>query len=130
MIETKDMNGWIFASPGQQRWTQTLMADRWSRLVGIKSKRFAFYNPQLQNEGHARALVKLGVVDPREIRPVVVFVGDAELKTAEKFVRGLKSTSVRQVGFAPGVCEASSAWAWRSCTNTSPFPLAHRRIQA
>lgn len=63
------------------------MADRWSRLVGIKSMRFAFYNPLLQNEGHARALVKLGVVYPREIRPAVVFVGDAELKTAEKFAR-------------------------------------------
>lgn len=87
VIETKDMNGWIFASPGQQQWTQTYMADRWSRMVGIKSKRFSFYNPLLQNQGHARALVKLGIVDPREIRPVAVFVGDAELKTAEKFVR-------------------------------------------
>ena len=87
VIETKDMNGWIFASPGQQRWTQSLKAGRWSRLVGIKSKRFPFYNPLLQNEGHARALVKLGVVYPREIRPAVVFVGDAELKTAEKFAR-------------------------------------------
>ena len=87
VIETKDMNGWIFASPGQQRWTQTFMANRWSRMVGIKSKRFSFYNPLLQNEGHARALVKLGVIDPWEIRPVAVFVGDAELKTAEKFVR-------------------------------------------
>ena len=87
VIETKDMNGWIFASPGQQRWTQTFMAGRWSRMVGIKSKRFSFYNPLLQNEGHAKALVKLGIVGPREIRPVAVFVGDAELKTAEKFVR-------------------------------------------
>ena len=87
VIETKDMNGWIFASPGQQRWTQTFMAGRWSRMVGIKSKRFSFYNPLLQNQGHARALVKLGVVDPREIRPIAVFLGDAELKTAEKFVR-------------------------------------------
>ena len=86
VIETKDMNGWIFASPGHQRWTQTFMAGRWSRLVGIKSHRFPFYNPLLQNEGHARALVRLGVVHPREIRSVAVFVGDAELKTAEKFV--------------------------------------------
>ena len=85
VIETKDMNGWIFASPGQQRWTQTFIAGRWSRLVGIRSHRFPFYNPLLQNEGHARALVKLGVVDPWEVRPVAVFVGDAELKTAEKF---------------------------------------------
>ena len=87
VIETKDMNGWIFASPGQQRWTQTFMAGRWSRLAGIRSKRLTFYNPLLQNEGHAKALVKLGIVYPREIRPIVVFVGDAELKTAEKFAR-------------------------------------------
>ena len=81
------MGGWIFASPGQQRWTQTFRAGRWSRMMGIKSKRFPFYNPLLQNEGHAKALVKLGVVKPWEIRPVAVFVGDAELKTEEKFVR-------------------------------------------
>ena len=49
VIETKDMNGWIFASPGQRRWTQTYMADRWSRMVGIRSNRFTFYNPLLQN---------------------------------------------------------------------------------
>ena len=87
VVETKDMGGWIFASPGQQRWTQTFRAGRWSRMMGIKSKRFPFYNPLLQNEGHAKALVKLGVVKPWEIRPVAVFVGDAELKTEEKFVR-------------------------------------------
>ncbi|MXZ28669.1 LysM peptidoglycan-binding domain-containing protein [Candidatus Poribacteria bacterium] len=87
VIETKDMGGWIFASPGQQRWTQTFRAGRWSRMMGIKSKRFTFYNPLLQNEGHAKALVKLGVVGPWELRPVAVFVGDAELKTEEKFVR-------------------------------------------
>ena len=87
VIETKDMGGWIFASPGQQRWTQTFRAGRWSRMMGIKSKRFTFYNPLLQNEGHATALVKLGIVGPWEIRPVAVFVGDAELKTEEKFVR-------------------------------------------
>ena len=87
VIETKDMGGWIFASPGQQRWTQTFRAGRWSRMMGIKSKRFPFYNPLLQNEGHAKALVKLGVVKPWEFRPVVVFVGDADLKTEEKFVR-------------------------------------------
>ncbi len=85
VIETKDMGGWIFASPGQQRWTQTLPAGRWYRMMGIKSWRFPFYNPLRQNEGHAKALVKLGIVNPREIRPVAVFVGEAEMKTEEKF---------------------------------------------
>ena len=87
VIETKDMNGWLFGSPGQRWWTQSFKAGRWSRLAGIRSKRFSFYNPLLQNEGHAKALVKLGVVYAGEIRPVAVFVGNAELKTAEKFVR-------------------------------------------
>ena len=85
LIETKDMNGWLFGSPGQRWWTQSFKAGRWSRLAGIRSKRFTFYNPLLQNEGHAKALVKLGAVYAREIRPVAVFVGEAELKTAEKF---------------------------------------------
>ena len=80
------MNGWVFGSPGQKQWTQSFMAGRWSRKVGIKSKRFTFYNPLLQNEGHAKALVKLGIVDRWWLRPIVVFVGDAELKTAEKFL--------------------------------------------
>ena len=60
LIETKDMNGWVFGSPGQKQWTQSFAAGRWSRMVGIKSKQFKFYNPLLQNEGHANALVNLG----------------------------------------------------------------------
>jgi len=86
VIETKDMGGWIFASPGQKWWTQSFKAGWRSRLMGTKSKRFPFYNPLLQNQGHTRALVELGIVNPNELRPVAVFVGDAELKTQEKFV--------------------------------------------
>ena len=86
LIETKDMNGWVFGSPGQKRWTQSFAAGRWSRKVGIKSKQFTFYNPLLQNEGHAKALVNLGIVGRWWLRPIVVFVGDAELKTADKFL--------------------------------------------
>ena len=86
LIETKDMNGWVFGSPGQKGWTQSFAAGRWSRKAGIKSKQFTFYNPLLQNEGHAKALVNLGIVDRWWLRPIVVFVGDAELKTADKFL--------------------------------------------
>ena len=86
LIETKDMNGWVFGSPGQKQWTQSFAAGRWSRKFGIKSKQFAFYNPLLQNEGHAKALVNLGIVDRWWLRPIVVFVGEAELKTADKFL--------------------------------------------
>ena len=75
LIETKDMNGWLFGGPGQKDWTQS-----------FKAKKYPLYNPLLQNEGHAKALVKLGIVDRWWLRPIVVFVGDAELKTAEKFL--------------------------------------------
>ncbi len=86
LIETKDMNGWIFGGPGQKHWTQVLLADRWSRKLGVKSRKFRFYNPLLQNEGHAKALVKLGIVDRQQLRPIVVFIGDSQLKTADKFL--------------------------------------------
>ena len=86
VIETKEMNRWIFAGPGRQRWTQSLAAGGWSRRLGITSRQYKFYNPLLQNEGHANALVKLGVVDSWRVRPIVAFVGDAQLKTPEDFL--------------------------------------------
>ena len=86
LIETKDMNGWVFGSPGDKRWTQSYAAGRRSRKAGIKSKRFKFYNPLWQNEGHAKSLVKLGIVDRWRLRPVVIFVGDSQMKTADKFL--------------------------------------------
>ena len=86
LIETKDWNGWIFGSPGQKHWMVSFAAGRWSRMAGIKSKRFNPYNPLLQNESHANALVNLGIAKFWWLRPVVVFVGGAELKTSDKFL--------------------------------------------
>ena len=86
VIETKELNGWIFGGPGQRQWTQSFAAGHWSRKLGITSKQFKFYNPLLQNEGHAKSLVKLDIVNSRRLRPIVAFVGDAQLKTAECFL--------------------------------------------
>ena len=86
VIETKDVNGWVFGSPGQRNWTQTYIADRMSRRIGLKSRRFSFYNPLWQNEGHARALANISMVDRWRIRPIVVFVGDFEFKTSDKYL--------------------------------------------
>ena len=86
VIETKDMNGWILGSPGSRQWTQSYAAGRRSRDAGVKSRQFKFYNPLWQNEGHAKALVRLGIVDRWRLRPIVVFVGDAEMKTADEFL--------------------------------------------
>ncbi len=86
LIETKDLNGWIFGSPGVEQWTQSFPAGRRSRSAGMKSEQFKFYNPLRQNEGHAKALVRLGIVDRRRLRPIVVFVGDASMKTGDQFL--------------------------------------------
>ena len=75
LIETKVMNGWVFGSPGQKQWTQSFAAGRWSRMVGINSKQFKFYNPLMQNEGHAKALVDMGIVGCWWLRPIVVIRG-------------------------------------------------------
>ena len=86
LIETKDMNGWIFGSPGRNQWTQSFAAGRRDRRAGITSRQFKFYNPLFQNEGHANALVNLDVAKCSWLRPVSVFVGDAELKTGDEFL--------------------------------------------
>ena len=86
LIETKDMNGWVFGGPGDRQWTQSYAAGRWSRKAGVKSKQFKFYNPLWQNEGHAKSLVRLGIVDRWRLRPIVIFVGDSKMKTAEKYL--------------------------------------------
>jgi len=85
VIETKDMSGWILGGPVQKQWTQSFPAGRLARRVGIRSNQFKFYNPLSQNQGHANALINLGVANWPWLRPVVVFVGDAELKTAHEF---------------------------------------------
>lgn len=86
LVETKDMNGWVFGSPGDKEWTQSYATRHWSRKTGIKSKQFKFYNPLLQNEGHAKALVRLKIVSRWRLRPIVIFAGDSQMKTADKFL--------------------------------------------
>ena len=86
LIETKAMSGWVFGSPGDKKWTQSYAASLGSRKFGVKSKQFKFYNPLRQNEGHAKSLVRLGIVDRWLLRPIVVFVGDSQMMTAYKFL--------------------------------------------
>ena len=84
LIETKDMNGWVFGSPGNKQWTQSYAIGYWSKKADTKSKKFKFHNPLWQNKGHAKSLVRLRIVDPHILRPIVIFVGDSEMKTADK----------------------------------------------
>lgn len=74
VVETKNKSGWIFGSEKNREWTQTFP----------NGQKFKFQNPLRQNYGHVKAIEKIlkGMELPEGIvESVVVFVGDAELKT-------------------------------------------------
>lgn len=49
VFESKNYSGWIFGDDKSQYWTQTLPS-------GSRSKKYKFYNPIKQNDGHISAL--------------------------------------------------------------------------
>ncbi|MCD1626311.1 NERD domain-containing protein [Seohaeicola saemankumensis] len=70
VIETKNMQGWIFGSADQASWTQT--------IYGRKTR---FQNPLRQNFKHVKAIQEALGVDKRRIHNLVVFAGSAEPKS-------------------------------------------------
>ena len=71
VIETKDFNGWIFANAKHANWTQVMFG-----------RKYQFQNPLFQNMRHIQAVSDLLDFLPAEaIKPLVVFVGQAEFKT-------------------------------------------------
>lgn len=70
VIETKNFRGWIFGTENQREWTQQ-----------IYRKKARFQNPIHQNKLHVAALIRLLGLPEEIFRPVVIFVGNAELKT-------------------------------------------------
>lgn len=74
VIETKNYKGWIFGSEKQERWTQ----------VTKGGKKFQFYNPIRQNDGHIKALSNLLRLDLSYFHGIIWFGPDSELKTKEK----------------------------------------------
>ena len=71
VIETKNFRGWIFGGENQREWTQQ-----------IYRKKSRFQNPIHQNKLHVAALSRLLGLPVEIFRPVVIFIGNAELKTA------------------------------------------------
>ena len=70
VIETKNMQGWIFGSEHQKSWTQS-----------IYGKKHTFQNPLLQNYRHIKALEE--VLNIKEgLFSIVTFVGESQFKTA------------------------------------------------
>lgn len=71
VIETKNMEGWIFGSEKQSRWTQSLGRTK-----------FQFQNPLHQNFRHIKALEEFLSLPTALFHSVVCFVGEScQLKT-------------------------------------------------
>ena len=90
VVETKNMQGWIFGDPSRATWTQQI----------FKSK-YKFQNPLRQNYKHTKALEALLSIPESAIYSVIVFVGESTFKTvmpdnvtyAGGFIRYIKSKS-------------------------------------
>ncbi len=70
VIETKNIQGWIYGDPQNDKWTQN--------IYGNKSQ---FQNPLKQNYRHTKCLAEFLKIDNNLIRSVVFFIGDCEFKT-------------------------------------------------
>lgn len=70
VIETKNVKGWIFGSPGQRQWTQV-----------VYRRKSRFQNPLHQNALHIRALQRFLGLSADCFHPLVFFVGECEFKT-------------------------------------------------
>ena len=71
VIETKNINGWIFGNEKSKCWTQSMYG-----------KKYKFQNPLHQNYRHTKALAGYLQTDHDNIHSVVFFIGDTtKLKT-------------------------------------------------
>lgn len=70
VIETKTMRGWIFGSPEQQKWTQS-----------IYGRKYSFQNPIKQNFRHIKCLSEYLELDQGTLLSIIVFVGNCSFKT-------------------------------------------------
>ncbi len=83
VIETKNMDGWIFGNERQDKWTQVIFG-----------KKYQFQNPLHQNYRHTKSLSDYLGLNHDVFRSVVFFIGDCEFKTplpANVLTRGLAS---------------------------------------
>ena len=69
VIETKNLNGWIFGDERARSWTQSIYGHQ-----------YQFLNPLRQNYKHVKAVEDLLGVGTRCVHSVVVFVGPSRFK--------------------------------------------------
>ena len=70
VVETKNLQGWIFGSRDQSQWTQN-----------IYGKKFRFQNPLLQNYRHTKCLSEYLRLDHDVFHSIVWFISECEFKT-------------------------------------------------
>jgi len=70
IIETKNIQGWIFGSPENSKWTQAL-----------GKKKFSFQNPLHQTYRQKKVLASFLNIPESSIHAVVYFTGDCKFKT-------------------------------------------------
>jgi len=71
VIETKNMDGWIFGSAQQETWTQQFF-----------KKKLKFQNPLRQNYRHTRCLAEFLNLDHDLLHSVVFFIACSTLRIA------------------------------------------------
>ena len=70
VVETKNMDGWIFGDEKSPQWTQSLFG-----------KKYRFQNPLRQNYKHTKALSDYLGIEHDKFLSVVMFWGKSEFKT-------------------------------------------------
>lgn len=70
IVETKNLQGWVFGSEKNSKWTQTLAGQK-----------YPFQNPLRQTYRHKKLLAEFLQVNESLIHTIVFFVGDCKIKT-------------------------------------------------
>jgi len=70
VLETKNMQGWIFGREEDSKWTQNIYGDT-----------YKFQNPLRQNYKHAKAIENALKIPSETVHSVVAFVGKSTFKT-------------------------------------------------
>ena len=70
VVETKNMNGWIYSNEKDPKWTQVFF-----------SKKYPFQNPLRQNHKHIKTISEILKIPENKFHSVIMFIGDCKLKT-------------------------------------------------
>jgi hypothetical protein len=86
VVEVKDFSGWIFGFGSNEKWVHFL-----------GKKKYSFYNPIFQNEGHIRSLKAQLIENNIPFYSLIVFYGKCEMKKISNIPIGtmiIKSNTV------------------------------------